>query len=69
MDWFSGQEACEAAAYVIDVLLTEGATILYDHYLADREVNYGTSRMLGDLKQIVSLCFLQGDGEPGADAG
>ena len=68
MFWAACQESSEAAAHVIDVLLTEGAAVLYDHYLADREAAYGVSRTLGDLDQLVDLLFLRGDGEPGAES-
>jgi hypothetical protein len=67
--WLTGQEASEAASYVIDVLLDEGSKTLYDHYLADREAAYATSRVLGDLQQLISLVYLPGDGEPGSDFG
>lgn len=67
--WAAAQEASEAVAAVIDIVVTAGADILYDHYLADREAAYGTSRVLGDLEQLVNLCFLAADGEPGNEAG
>lgn len=60
-------EANEAAAYVIDDLLTRGSQILYDHYLEDRETPYAVSRVIGDLHQIMNMLYIPSDGEPGKE--
>ena len=55
--------SAQAVAFVLEVIISRGGDLLYDHYLRDREVPHSASRVLGSLARVVGAVYLQGDGE------
>jgi hypothetical protein len=53
----------EAVAVTLDDVLDQGAMVLYDHYLHNREGPYAANRLLGSLQRLVELVYMAGDGE------
>ena len=51
---------------MLDVIVSRGGDLLYDHYLKEREVLFAASRVLGTLARLVDAVVLQGDGEHGS---
>lgn len=63
----SSAASTQAVEYVLDVIVSRGGDLLYDHYLKEREVPFAASRVLGTLARVVGAVYLQGDGEHGSD--
>jgi hypothetical protein len=63
----SSAASTQAVEHALDVIVSRGADLLYDHYLKEREVPFAASRVLGTLSRVIDAVYLPGDGEHGDD--